>query len=89
MRLHHDAREYYRLEIITDPVVAAWEASFDDGDSWHASTSIDGLPAWLVAGPDAEQGTAVAVITSRALPLIRATDNPEIIVRRAPSVIVD
>lgn len=81
---------------------ADWEASFDGGTTYMPAnvltlaapwTDTDGvthepgdLSEWLVAGPDAEVGSAVAVITASTDPLVRAIDNPEIIVREAPQI---
>ena len=81
MKLARHARKFYRLELTTDPPVAAsaWEASFDDGATWDQATVIDGTSAWLVAGPDADPGTAVAVLTESVTPLLRAIDSPEIL----------
>lgn len=80
----------------------AWEASFDHGENYVAAsvltlaepwTDTDGvthepgdLSSWLLAGPDAEEGSAVAVIAASIRPLVRAIDSPEIIVRTAPQV---
>ena len=84
MRLHPTAVEWYPLEITTDPAVSAWEASFDNGATWVASTTVgtDGYSRWLVAGPDATSpGTAIVLPLGRTSPRIRATDSPEVIVR--------
>ena len=84
MQLNRAAREYYRLHVTTDPAVTApWEASFDGGQTWYAGTDPGGDTGdvmWLVAGPDAEQGPAVAVLTGTVRPMLRAIDNPEIVI---------
>lgn len=86
MKLDRAAREWYTLEITTTPAVASWECSFNGGTSYVASTTVgsDGFFRWLVAGPDATPGTATVLPLGRTHPVIRATDNPEIIVRRKP-----
>lgn len=79
MQLARYARKYYKLDITTEPAVTAWEASFDKGETWHPHTVVDTFSAWLVAGPDADPGNAVAVLDSSVTPLLRAVDNPEIL----------
>jgi hypothetical protein len=90
MNLRRNAREFYTLEITTEPEVTSWDASFDNGSTWDAGTpaTLDGADVhrWLVAGDDADAGTAVAVLTTSVRPLIRATDTPEVIVRAAPRI---
>jgi hypothetical protein len=79
MQLARYARKFYKLEITTEPAVTAWEASFDRGVTWQPQTTVDTYPAWLVAGPDADPGPAVAVLEESVTPWIRAVDNPEIL----------
>lgn len=87
MYLKAAAREFYSLAIVTEPAVAAWEASFDGGTTFVAG-EVDGANTrWLLAGPDADPGTAT-VLTVTVYPLLRAVDNPEIVVRDAPRVYV-
>jgi hypothetical protein len=98
VNLNRSGREYYSLAITTtassgSPIPASgWEASFDGGTTWFAATvitenSVD-YSAWLVAGDRAAVGTAVAVLSTTTSPLVRATDNPEIVVRSAPIIAV-
>lgn len=84
MKLNPTAKEWYALEITTTPAVAGWSASFDGGTTYLASTTVgtDGYFRWLVAGPDADPSGATVLPLGRTHPLIRATDNPEVIVRR-------
>ena len=90
MNLDRAGREYYALEIVTDPPVASWEATFDAGLTWDAGTTTTGVTRWLVAGPDATLGSAVAMLALGATkPKIRATSNPEVIVRDAPTIYVE
>lgn len=87
MNLNRRAREFYALEITTVPPVAGpWEASFDRGATWEVATDVDGVPSWLVAGPDAAPGEAVHVVTTAVTPLVRAVENPEVVVRNAPRI---
>lgn len=90
MNLRPDAREWYTLEITTTPTVTTWEASFDGGDTYVASTTVgaDGYFRWLVAGPDADPGTAEVLPLAVTVPLVRSTENPELIVRSAPKIVV-
>jgi hypothetical protein len=85
VNLHPRAREYYALEIVTDPPVPSWDASFDDGVTWVAGTTTDGVTRWLVAGPDANP-TGATVLAKSVKPLVRATSNPEIVVRHSDAV---
>lgn len=87
MRLDPHGREHYQLQITTAPQLDAWEASFDGGDTWipgEPVPDVDNAWRWLIAGHLADPGDAVAVISGNVQPLIRAVDNPEIVVRRIP-----
>lgn len=90
MNLDPHARRYYRLQIDVTPTAAApteWEASFDGGANWFRAVPVDGLPAWLVAGPLAEQGTAVAVLPyGSTAPRIRLVAGAEIEVETPPTI---
>lgn len=94
MKLTSLGRETYAVAIGTltssgDPIAAdAWEASFDGGTNWHAATADGEYSTWLVAGEDADPGTAVAVLTSTVIPIARAIDEPEILIDDAMPVIV-
>ena len=87
MKLHPLGREFYSLTVTTEPAVAAWEASFDGGETWVAGESAGAAFRWLVAGPDATPGDAT-VLAGSVAPIVRATDDPEVIVRRAPTIYV-
>ena len=88
MHLRPDAREWYALEITTTPTVTAWQASFDGGTTWASSTAVgtDGYSRWLVAGPNADPTGATVLALGRTVPLVRATENPEVVVRKAPPI---
>lgn len=87
MYLKKLAREFYNLSIATVPAVSGWEASFDGGATWKPGEVVGGKVRWLVAGADADPGTAT-VLTTSVKPLLRVTDNPEIIVRDAPTIYI-
>lgn len=92
MRLDPQARRYYRLEVTTTPTDFApteWEASFDGGLTWKPAVEVDGLPAWLIAGPSAEIGEAVAVVAKNVRPKIRVEADPEIEIENTPHIIVE
>lgn len=92
MELSRHGREYYAIRVTTDPAISAasWEASFDQGETWHAATVQSDVTgdwsAWLIAGNEADPGDAVAVLASSRTPMIRAVDSPEILTRTAPGV---
>ncbi|MBT9255363.1 hypothetical protein KMZ30_07230 [Phycicoccus sp. KQZ13P-1] len=90
MILKRAGREFYNLAISTTPAVASWEASFDGGATWSAGTAgtVDGVAVmqWLIAGPSVAKETAVAQLSGPVVPQIRATSNPEIVVRDAPRI---
>ena len=46
----------------------------------------DGFFRWLVAGPTAPAGTATVLPLGSTTPLVRATANPETIIRSAPRI---
>lgn len=90
MRLSPAAREFYVLEITTTPGVASWDASFDGGTTWATFTVVgtDGYFRWLVAGPSSTSnpGGTIVLPLGRTVPRIRATDNPEVVIRRGPPI---
>lgn len=90
MKLSRYGRENLKMTITTEPPLTDWEASFDGGQNWIAGTpEEDGQTWWLVAGPNVEQGSAVVVLARGSHPvMVRAIDNPEIIVRSATNVTV-
>lgn len=92
MILNPNARELYGLTIDTTPTVDGWDASFDDGETWQVGTPVEGEPGawqWLVAGPTADRGEAVAVLPKGVVtPLLRLTAHPEQLVREGPPIYV-
>jgi hypothetical protein len=94
MKLPRAGREYYRLQIITVPQINAWDASFDNGSTWVTGTydNVAAQMTWLVRGPlYVPPGGDVAVsslISADCKPLVRATSNPEVIIRSAPEIVL-
>ena len=92
MRLSRHEQDDFRVEITTNPEVDAWEASFDNGDTW-ATGQLDDARLntwlWLVAGPRVPVPDPTAsVVRRRCTPLIRATKNHAVIVRQTPDIIL-
>ncbi len=85
MILDPAGREYYTLEITTTPTVSSWDASFDNGATWSTFVVVgtDGYFRWLVAGPAATSnpGGTIVLPLGPTVPKIRATSNPEVIIR--------
>ena len=89
MNLNRHAREFYTLGIVTQPPITTWEASFDAGRTWHPGEQVGQDTRWLLRGsaiPDDPARPAVQGLTVR--PLVRGVDDPEVVVRDAPHVIV-
>ena len=90
MNLNRHAREFYTLGIVTQPPITTWEASFDAGRTWHPGEQVGQDTRWLLRGsaiPDDPARPAVEVaLTVRSL--VRGVDDPEVVVRDAPHVIV-
>ena len=90
MNLNRHAREFYTLGIVTQPPITTWEASFDAGRTWPPGEQVGQDTRWPLRGPatpDAPARPAVEVaLTVR--PLVRGVDDPEVVVRDAPHVIV-
>lgn len=96
MDLEPQARKYYQLKIVTNPVVSGtWSASFDDGATWVLGESQpDNNWRWLVAGPTFDETNAVvADYTTIREPvtqvLIRLEGNPEVLVEEASTIYLD
>lgn len=90
MRLQRSSREWFVQDIVTDPAVTTWEASFDEGETWVAATAVDTYDAWLVAGPDFDPiGQEIApyqTIANTCQPLLRAIDVPEVVTLRGTQI---
>lgn len=73
----------------TDWVEMEWVISVDE--VWEVWDGVTGLPTHariLVAGPDVDVGSGVALASGTTLPQLRLTSDPEIIVRVSPASIV-
>jgi hypothetical protein len=85
-------REYYQVEITTEPPITSWQISFDKGTSWHQMVydTETKLCSVLVAGPfftpAQGDGSQYVQILKSCSPYIRAIDDPEVIVRSTPRV---
>lgn len=102
MELQRSGREFYTLQIAATDIAGAaipdagpYEASFDGDATWHAGTQDvpTGFWQWLVAGPEAPDppvGVIVlAVVTAEnTYPIVRLVDDPEVIVREAPAIVM-
>lgn len=84
--------EKYQLTITTEPAVTAarWSLSLDRGDTWTDATDTDGLSTWLIANASADTPSAPAIVLTPGTytPLIRCIDDPEVIVRNAPTIVI-
>lgn len=85
--------EKYLLTIVTDPAVPAdrWTLSFDKGTTKHPCTSPDGVQSlWLIANSGAvdPDPTAVILAPGTYTPQIECIDDPEVIVRNAPTIVI-
>lgn len=85
MQLSRFSREFARWDFTGVPDGAANPEVFLEGE-WHAMEWVDGTGGErsariLVAGPDADPGTAVVLSARRHITRVRLTDNPEVIVR--------
>lgn len=95
MRVHAQERKWWTPGLTADdttgqPItvpVTGWEASFDQGDTWHASRNADGRPGWLIqgadypgTGDDAGGITSDHILTDSIRVLIRLRDTPETLI---------
>ncbi len=77
------AREWYPVEIVTDPPVDAWGASVHDRTTWTTPpTSTTGSPAGSCPDPTLTPGTAT-VLTDAVTTAPPAIDTPEVVVGKA------
>lgn len=85
-------REYYRVQITTDPVINEWEISFDHGVTWFLlePDGATGYSKILVAGPAYVQPVGDVAeyveLDSSVVPYVRAQDSPEVIIRTTPKI---
>lgn len=83
MQLSPAGREYARWTLTGADGATALEASVDGGTTWHPLTVDGATVTLLVAGPDATDNPVGTVVLSagRNHVAVRATDNPEVIIR--------
>jgi hypothetical protein len=91
MLLSPSGAEDYDLTIKTTPQLTAWEASFDDGATWHAASTdvADNTHYyWNVKGPlCTDVGAAAAFLVAIGIqPLVRSIQAPHVYVRKAPYI---
>ena len=90
MKLPRNGREYAKWDVEGVPVGGTLEARFNGAGSWHTLELVDGTThRLLVAGPDADPGTAVVLSADRNDVEIRLTDFPEIVVRNGGDIRLD
>jgi len=89
MQLNSYSREYYFLDIPTDPPISSAQASFDDGLTWEDGEPFDNGFRWLIQGPNADiPGDTMALIISMptVVPLVRYGSPPQSRVEEAPAI---
>lgn len=94
MNLKRSERDWYVLDITVEPpLTGAWQASFDNGATWHNGSQTSGGWAWLLAGPDFDAAAVdmdgadtVAVLTASTTPLLRCAENPVLDVESGPRI---
>lgn len=94
MHLEPKARKYYQLSIVTEPATTAtWEASFDDGVTWHeGEESTPDVWRWLIAGPefdpeDEVEAEYIALEVADYVPvLLKLSVNPEVVIIDGPTI---
>lgn len=91
MNLSRSGRELLRPGKVEGlPVGAVVELSLDDEGTWHEALDVvDGVPRWLLAGPNAEENPAGTVVVPLGThdEIIRVRDHPEVVVRRTGGVV--
>ncbi|MCW2756341.1 MAG: hypothetical protein JWO46_87 [Nocardioidaceae bacterium] len=98
MDLSRYGREFYTVEIATDPQVTDWEASFDGGTTWADGEEVEAEEntwRWLVHGAafvpaegDVNESQLAAALVDVVRPHVRAVDNPEVVVRLSPTITI-
>lgn len=97
MILSTQGREHLEIELVTDPQLTEWSATFDGGETWHDAEAVpDSDPPafrWLLAGPSApapEEGQPAGITLEAGLYgiVVRAVDNPEVPARSGGNVYV-
>lgn len=94
LQLSPIGREWWKVQISTDPPVASWSASFDGGETWVTGEAVageDDTYRWLVNGKDFDPAdypaaTSATIPFGGFRPLLRAVDNPEVLVDYGPRI---
>lgn len=88
MRIASNGREYVSWTVTGAEPETALAVTFDRGATWHDLDRDGNTVKALVAGPTATANPAGTIVltTGRNTATIRATDNPEIVVRGGGAV---
>lgn len=91
MRINSDGREYATWTVSGADADTTLSVSFDGGTVWNDLPLTGSTAKILVAGPDATANPAGTVVltTGRNVATIRATDNPEVVIRGGGVIDVD
>lgn len=83
MRLPNTGREYVTWTATGAPDGITLDVTFDRGTTWHTLERTGNTVKALVAGPAATANPAGTIVLTlgRNTATIRATDNPEVVVR--------
>jgi hypothetical protein len=83
LRLSAEGREYASWTVTGADADTTLAVTFDDGAAWHDLEVTGTTARVLVAGPDATGNPTGTVVLAagRNVAKIRATDNPEVVVR--------
>jgi hypothetical protein len=91
--LNKAAREFLHFPVTGLPdspgvIQVRFTATSEWEDTEWVGTGSSRTAIILVAGPDADPGTAVVLPVGSYTPQLRLIDDPEIVIRTAPSVIL-
>jgi hypothetical protein len=86
MDLSRDAREYVKWPVSGAPDGASLEVQFGDSAWAPAESTSPTQVRVLIAGPDADPGSAVVLPLGLSTVRFRLVDNPEIVVRGGGSI---
>lgn len=88
MNLAPDGREFANWIVTGADEDTTLEVTFNDGTTWHPLERTGTSARVLVAGPTAtgNPGGTVVLAVGRNTARIRATDNPEVVVRRGGAI---
>ncbi len=94
MRLDRDSREYVRWPVTGAPTGAVFEMQFTSPagveSAWVPAETVSATEIRkLLAGPDADPGTAYVLAAGRTHVKFRLTDTPEIVPRSGSVIDVE